>query len=201
MIKGIISTMRLGFVALILLAAFQATTRADEVTIAGSTTGVVTGVPPLTFTGNVFTGTTALGIGALSGNNRLGTFTLSTAPLSLESGSFTLNITFTAPVGITGGQTTSFSATLSGSVSPNVDQGGVTIDFTNPTQVFTFSNGSAVGSFSLTVADLFVQSGESANLTAGITGTQQAVPEPATWMLFLGGGMTGLIGRRWLRRR
>ena len=198
--KGLISTARLAMAAMAVLIAVQSATRADEVTISGSTTGMVTGVPPLTFTGNVFTGTTALGLGALSGANRLGTFTLNTAPLSLEAGTFTLNITFTAPTGIIGGQAASFGATISGTVSPNVDQGGVNIDFGIP-QLFAFNNGLATGSFSLTVADLFVQSGETANLTAGITGAQQAVPEPATWMLFLGGGMTGLIGRRWLRRR
>src|SRR3954447_15025283 len=195
MTKRLTSTVRLAFAALILIA-LQAATRADEVTVAGSSTGTVTGVAPLTFTGNVFTGTTALGIGSLSGTNNLGTVSLNTAPLQLLAGTFTLNITFTAPSGISGGQSTFFNATVSGSVSPNVNQGGVLVDFTAPTQVFTFSNGSAVGSFSLTVADVFVETGQSANVTAGITGSQRAVPEPATWMLFMGGGMTGLLGRR-----
>src|SRR3989440_1758360 len=144
-------------VALAFLTLAQSEARANEVTISGSTTGTVVGVPQLTFTGNAsFTGTTALGIGSLSGSNSLGSFFLSTAPTQALNGTFTLNITFTAPTGITGGQGTTYTATIVGSVSPNIAQGGVNIHFTSPTtQNFTFSNASGSGTFSLTVADLF----------------------------------------------
>lgn len=173
--------------------------RADEVTITGSTTGTVTGVPQLTFTGNAnFTGTTALGIGSLSGPNSLGSFFLSTAPTQLISGSFTLNVTFTVPTGISGGQGTTYTASITGSVSPNINQGGVTIDFNNTPLVFTFNDGVNTGSFSLAIADVFVQSGQSANLTAGITGQQSAVPEPVTMLLF-GTGLAGVAAK--VRRR
>lgn len=178
----------------------QGQARADEVTIAGSTTGFVTGVPQLTFAGNPsFTNTTFLGIGALSGANNLGTFSLSTAPGALVAGSFTLNVTFTSPTGISGGQGTTYTATISGSVSPNVNQGGVNINFDNNNPVvFTFSNATGTGSFSVAVADLFVESGQSANVTAGTTGQQTAIPEPAT-LLLLGTGLTGIAAK--LRKR
>ena len=189
----------LGLLVLFVVGASQQAARADEVTISGSTTGAVTAVPQLTFTGNAsFTGTTALGIGSLSGSNTLGSFFLSTAPTQALSGSFTLNITFTAPTGITGGQGATFTAIIVGSVSPNIDQGGVNIHFPSPTQNFTFSNASGSGTFSLTVADLFVQTGRSANITAGITGNQSPIPEPTTLLLF-GTGLTGVATK--LRQR
>ena len=186
-------------IALAFLALGSTEARADEVTISGSTTGTVSGVPQLTFAGNnFFTGTTSLGVGSLSGSNNLGTFFLSTAPSQLVSGSFTLNITFTAPVGINGGQGTTYTATVTGSVSPNQNQGGVNVHFNSPTQTFTFSNANGTGSFTLTLADLFVQSGRSAEITAGITGQQSTVPEPLTMLLF-GTGLAGVAAK--VRRR
>ena len=177
----------------------QGVARADEVTISGSTTGTVLGVPQLSFAGNSgFTGTTALGIGSLSGPNNLGTFSLNTDTLQAVAGTFTLNVTFTGPAGINGGQGTIYTATIVGSVSPNINQGGVNIHFDNPSQLFTFNDGVNSGGFSLTVADLFVQSGQSADLTAGTRGEQTAIPEPAT-LLLLGTGLTGIAAK--LRRR
>ncbi len=184
---------------LVIMGVSYTSARADEVTISGSTAGAVT-APGVLFTGTqAFTGTTALGLGALSGPNSLGTFALNTGPLSLTNGLFQLDITFSSPTGILGGQGATYVATIVGSISPNIDQGGVNIHFESPTQTFSFNDGTNVGSFSLTVADLFVQSGRQAFLTAGITGEQTpAVPEPAT-LLLLGSGLTGIAVK--LRRR
>ena len=185
---------------LVIIGASHAAARADEVTLTGSTT-FLNSVPNLTFTGNSFTGTTALGIGSLSGANSLGTFALGTGPLSAIGGAFQLDILFTSPTGINGGQGASYLASIVGTISPNIDQGGVNVHFLNPTQSFTFNDGVNTGSFSLTVADLFVQTGRSANLTAGITGEQApAVPEPATLFL-LGTGIAGVAAKIRSRRK
>jgi hypothetical protein len=200
-LTALLKSISLGIALVALLTLSQGVARADEVTLVGSTTGTVSGVPQLTFTGNAnFNGTTSLGIGSLSGPNSLGSFFLATSPQQLVAGNFTMNVTFTVPTGIAGGQGTTYTATIQGSVSPNVNQGGVNITFANPTQTFTFNNGTTSGSFTLTVANLFVQSGQSANLTAGFTGSQSPIPEPAT-MLLLGTGLAGVAAKIRKRRK
>jgi len=203
-ILSVLKPIALSIAAIAMIGLGQSVARADEVTVIGSSTGVVTGVPQLTFAGNSFDATTALGLGALSGVNRLGTFALAMAPLQPLAGTFALHVSFVAPTGISGGQDTTYTATISGSVSPNLDQGGVNVVFNQPPSgtVFTFSAGGTTGSFSLTIANLFVETGRSADLTAGVAGGQVGLPEPGS-MLLLGTGLLGLAGaaRRRFRSR
>lgn len=181
--------------ALTVLIFGQGAACADEVTISGSTTGNASGVSQLAFFGSTnFTVTTVLGAGALIGTNNLGTVILSIGPAQMVSGSLTVNITFTAPNGIAGGQGRSFDASVAGTLSPFGGIEGVLIDFDNAPVVFTFNDGLNSGFFTLALADLFLPSGEGGFITARITGSQTSIPEPATLFL-LGTGVVGVAAR------
>src|SRR3989442_952234 len=117
-ISGLVKSVLLGLAVLLIVGASHSIARADEVTITGSTTGSISGVPQLTFTGNNFLGTTALGGGSRGGRNSLGIFFLSPALLQSFAGLFFLNVFSPAPGAPAGGRGTTYPATLGGSFSP-----------------------------------------------------------------------------------
>src|SRR5689334_9653 len=160
MTNRILSTVKplaLGIFAVALFTLAQGVARADEVYLAGFTNGCFgAACAPgatatsggLTFSNSTFSGTTANGFRGLGGNpnpgsnfNNLGSISLSTAPQTYNT-PFTLQITFTAPQGITGSNSATFTATITGTVRSD-NTGGIFVDFNNTPLLFTWNDTNA----------------------------------------------------------
>jgi hypothetical protein len=193
---------------------------ADEVKFATSTTmgcfsgtqctpsSATSSTTDLTFQGSSFGQPS--GISTVNGSLDLGlgSFTLTDHQTAFINTNFDSVITFTLPVYIAGGQSTTFDAHVIGIVGRNL-AGAVYINFDNTPQHFTFSNGTSSGSFDFSVSDILfgvlgmngqstvAWNGEVTNAT--ISGGRSTVPEPGSLALILSSGLLPVAWRR-LRR-
>jgi hypothetical protein len=193
-----IDKVKIGVIALSAIAAFALALSpthafADEITLAGTTSGSFSGsgtniLNGMTFTGGPFSGITSGGFAALN----LGSFYLSPTTNSGYSGNFALDVTFSQPTGIVGSNSTDYTAQVLGNVSQGT--GGVWVfNFFPASYTFNFS-GPETGSFSLSVNSVSVAPGATDLLTGFVVGTASStsVPEPST-LLMAGIGIAGIF--------
>jgi hypothetical protein len=167
--------------------------------------------PGLTYFGSTFNATTAGGTSSipgfvgLGGNpvpsplnfNNLGSFVLDSTVASYNGHTFTLQVLFSAPPGIGGGNPQTFTADIFGVVS-TLTGGGVLIDFNNTPQTFSFSNASQTGTISLSVNDVSISPGHIASVTGTLRST--VIPEVSS-MLPLALVLGLVCGAEMIRRR
>jgi len=183
----------------------------SSTTCTASSTKASTSAGDLSFAGASFGGTT--GTPATNGQLTilLGQFTLTDATTTIIDKNFYSKITFTLPVTINGGQSTSaFSADIWGVVLKNTF-GFVDIDFNTPTQHFTFQNSEYTGSFDFNVGSLefglLGKGSDTVSWKGYITNAVEtpiapiSAPEPGALMLLMVSmAGTGVIGKVKARR-
>ena len=181
---------------------------AGEVTLAGSTLGrfnanafaPTDALLGLSYSNSTFLNSTIGNQLDLGGNpspgtnfNNLGSFSLDNVDHNYNGNTFQVQVTFTAPFTITGGNTTTFNDIISGTVTNG--NGGVFIDFDNTPQLFNYSNATESGWFTVAINDLSIAPDQVASVTAHVHGVSQPVPEPVSVAGILCGAI-GLIKRK-----
>lgn len=146
--------------------------------------------PNLQYTFGTFSGSTD---DTLAVN--LGTFALATGTHNYSGDSFTLEVLFTLPAGVTpNGSSSVFSSIITGQVKQG-QNGDVSVNFDNTAHTYSWAG----GTFTLAVDDVSKFSvGHSNSVTGEITLTSvSAVPEPASWaMMLLGFSGVGFLAYR-----
>jgi hypothetical protein len=192
--------------AAVLLVAAGGRVEAAPFTVAGITYGAFddadpsspASLGPLTFTGTSFDVTTEDdGTGGeyapSEGPAHFGFFSLGTAPYIFTEHTFTFTVHFSEPSSAAPNPS-AVSATLLGRVRLN-GAGGVSIFYDEPTQV-SFNS----GSFYFGLNDVTLSAGETNVAQRGYVEGVQALPEPASLLLF-GLGSATMIGIGRGRRR
>ena len=178
------------FLAVVALAPQRA--RADEITLVGTTSS--TSPSGINFAPGSFSGITS---GGFAGFSDLGSYALSSGAGTYANNTLALTVVFTLPTGIAGGGTNSFIANLYGNVNTTA-QGGVSVVFANPSQNFTFSNATGIGSFTFNINSVSLSPGGTTTLSGSVTGgSYTPVPEPSTILLL----SAGLLLTPFVKRR